>query len=117
MQPVKYARAATLDEAVAMLSENGRDAYVLAGGTDLIVNARERTRNVDLFVDVKHIPEVMSISFDDAGLTIGAAVPCYKLYNDERIAADYPAIVDSASLIGGTAIQGRASFGGKEASP
>ncbi|MCZ6544109.1 MAG: xanthine dehydrogenase family protein subunit M [Chloroflexi bacterium] len=112
MQPVKYARAATLDEAVAMLSENGRDAYVLAGGTDLIVTARERTHNVDLFVDVKHIPEVMSISFDDAGLTIGTAVPCYKLYNDERIVADYPAIVDSASLIGGTAIQGRASFGG-----
>ncbi|HJN92120.1 MAG TPA: xanthine dehydrogenase family protein subunit M [Dehalococcoidia bacterium] len=112
MQSVKYARASTVDEAVSLLSDNG-SAYVLAGGTDLIVAARERTRQVDLLVDVKHIPEVMAISFNaDAGLTIGAATPCYQLYNNAEIKQHYPCVVDSASLIGGTAIQGRASLGG-----
>lgn len=113
MQPVKYARASTVDEAVQLLASNGADARVLAGGTDLIVQARERTRTVGVFVDVKHIPETMAIDWDPSGgLTIGAATPCYRLYNDADIQAHYPAIVDSASLIGGTAIQGRASFGG-----
>ncbi len=113
MQPLKYARATTVDEAVSLLADNGPGARVLAGGTDLIVNARERTRDVDVLVDIKAIPETMAIEFDaDAGLTIGAATPCYQLYNNAQIQEAYPAIVDCASLIGGTAIQGRASLGG-----
>ena len=113
MQPLKYARATTVDEAVSLLADNGPGARVLAGGTDLIVNARERTRDVDVLVDIKAIPETMAIEFDAAaGLTIGAATPCYQLYNNAQIQEAYPAIVDCASLIGGTAIQGRASLGG-----
>lgn len=113
MQPLKYARATTVEEAVSLLADNGPGARVLAGGTDLIVNARERTRDVDVLVDIKAIPETMAIEFDaDAGLTIGAATPCYQLYNNAQIQEAYPAIVDCASLIGGTAIQGRASLGG-----
>ena len=112
MQAVKYARAATVEEASSLLSEGG-DAVILAGGTDVIVQARERVRNIDLFVDIKQIPEVMELSYDPAaGLTIGAATPCYQIYGDETVRELYPALVDSANLIGGTAIQGRASLGG-----
>jgi len=46
------------------------------------------------------------------GLTIGAAVPCYKIYQDDEISGLYPGLVDSASLIGSIQIQGRASIGG-----
>ena len=113
MQAVKYARAGSVDDAVQMLQEHGAGARVLAGGTDVIVQARERTRDIDVFVDIKHISDVMQLSFDaDAGLTIGAATPCYQIYNDATVQEQYPALVDSTSLIGGTAIQGRASLGG-----
>ena len=113
MQAVKYARAASVEEASRLLAEGGVGARVLAGGTDVIVQARERTRDIDLFVDIKHIPEVMALSYDaDSGLTIGAATPCYDIYASETVRDLYPSIVDSTSLIGGTAIQGRASLGG-----
>ena len=113
MQAVKYVRAASVEEASRLLLEGGAGARVLAGGTDVIVQARERTRDIDLFVDVKHIPEVMALSYDAAdGLTIGAATPCYEIYGSETVRDLYPSLVDSTSLIGGTAIQGRASLGG-----
>ena len=113
MQAVKYVRAASVEEASRLLLEGGAGARVLAGGTDVIVQARERTRDIDLFVDVKHIPEVMTLSYDAAdGLTIGAATPCYEIYGSETVRDLYPSLVDSTSLIGGTAIQGRASLGG-----
>ena len=113
MQAVKYVRAASVEEASRLLLEGGAGARVLAGGTDVIVQARERTRDIDLFVDVKHIPEVMALSYDAAdGLTIGAATPCYEIYGSETVRGLYPSLVDSTSLIGGTAIQGRASLGG-----
>jgi carbon-monoxide dehydrogenase medium subunit len=66
-----------------------------------------------MFVDIKPIPETQELKYDpDAGLTIGAATPCYIIYNDENVKRLYPALVEAASVIGGVAIQGRASFGG-----
>ena len=37
-------------------SKGGATARVLAGGTDIIVQAREREREVNLFVDIKADP-------------------------------------------------------------
>ena len=86
---------------------------MLAGGTDIIVVARARRRDVDLLVDIKKIPELMALEWNaSSGLTVGAAVPCYQIYGNADVQANYPAIIDSASLIGGTGVQGRASFGG-----
>ena len=113
VQAVKYARAESVEEAVNLLRDGGDGARPLAGGTDVIVQARERTRDIDLFVDIKHISEVVGIEHGaDGSLTIGAATPCYQIYGDESIAEHFPILVDSCSLIGGTAIQGRASLGG-----
>ena len=113
VQAVKYARAESVEEAVSLLQDGGDGARPLAGGTDVIVQARERTRDIDLFVDIKHIPEVMAIEHgDDGSLTIGAATPCFQIYGDSSIQERFPILVDSTSLIGGTAIQGRASLGG-----
>ena len=113
MQPIAYVPAGSLDEAVTALREGGELARVLSGGTDVIVQAREGKRNVGMLVDIKRIPEANEISFDPQnGLTLGATVPCYKIYGSEMIQRVYPGLVDSASLIGGVQIQSRASLGG-----
>ena len=113
MQDVKYVKASSVDEAVSLLAQGGATARVLAGGTDIIVQARERRRPVNLFVDIKPIPETQALQYDaDAGLTVGAATPCYIIYNDETVKRLYPALVEAATVIGGVAIQGRASLGG-----
>jgi carbon-monoxide dehydrogenase medium subunit len=113
LQKVKYARASSVDEAIALLDKGGPTARPLAGGTDIIVQARERRRPVELFVDIKPIPETQELKYDARdGLTIGAALPAYRIYGNETVTKLYPALVDAASVIGGTAIQGRASLGG-----
>ena len=113
MQAFDYATPQSVDEAVSLLAQHGEQARVLAGGTDIIVAVREGRRRVAMLVDVKGIPEVNQLSYDATqGLTIGAAVPCYKIYGDQRIAAAYPGLIDAVSLIGGIQIQGRASVGG-----
>ena len=113
MQALKVVRPTSVQEAIEQLNEGGDGARPLAGGTDVIVIARARARNIDVLVDVKRIPELTAIEWNpDSGLTIGAATPCHELYGDADVLANYPAIIDSATLIGGTGIQGRASFGG-----
>jgi len=109
----EYATPESVADAVVMLSEHGQKASVLAGGTDLIVQLRENRRQTDLVVNIKKIPELNTLSFDNgSGLTIGAAVPCYKIYGNSNISKAYPGLMDAAKLVGGTGIQGRASLGG-----
>ncbi len=113
MHAFDYATPESVADAVVMLSDHGKNACVLAGGTDLIVQLRENRRRTDLVVDVKKIAELNALSYDAAkGLTVGAAVPCYRIYGNEEIAGAYPGLIDAASLVGGTGIQGRASLGG-----
>jgi CO/xanthine dehydrogenase FAD-binding subunit len=113
MRAVQYVAPRTLGEAISVLQEGGVGARILAGGTDLIPQAIADTRDVDVFVDGKQIPELMELSFDPArGLTLGAAVPCYRIYTDPDIKRHYAGLIDAVSIIGGTAIQGRASVGG-----
>ncbi|MCC6591239.1 MAG: xanthine dehydrogenase family protein subunit M [Bryobacterales bacterium] len=107
-----YAAPGSLGEALRLLAAHG-NARPMAGGTDLIVQMRAGRRTPDLVIDIKKIPELNVLSFDPGkGLTMGAAVPCYKVYHDTAVRKAYPSLADVTSIIGGTQIQGRASVGG-----
>ena len=113
MEAIDFASPKTIDEAVGLMASKGDRARMMAGGTDIIVQLRAGRRSLDLVVDAKGIPELNELSYSPQdGLTVGAAVPCYKIYQDEQIASVYPGLIDAASLIGGIQIQGRASLGG-----
>jgi len=107
-----YAAPSSVAEAIGLLTAHP-SARLLAGGTDLLVQIRAGRKETDLVVDAKHVPELNAIHYDPAvGLTLGSAVPCYRIYRDQAVARAYPALAEVASLIGGTQIQGRASIGG-----
>ena len=113
MKEIAYAAPKTTADATALLSENGDRARILAGGTDVIVQVREGRRDIDLLVDIKHIPDVNELTCDSTkGLVIGAAVPCCLIYENKAIAKAYPGLLDAVTLIGGIQIQSRATLGG-----
>ncbi len=114
MHWIDFASPHSVREAVDLLNNADGNARVLAGGTDLLVQLRGgRFDDVNLVVDGKNIPELNEITYDpEGGLTLGAAVACYRIYGNAAISRAYPGLIDAASLIGGTQIQGRASFGG-----
>ncbi len=113
MKDFEYTAPGTLREAVKLLAEKGDSARAMAGGTDLIVQMRINRRQPERVVDIKNVPELNELTFTPrTGLRIGAAVPCRRLYENADIAQRYPGIIDSAAIIGGIQIQGRASFGG-----
>lgn len=112
MRAIDYVAPTSLSEAVSVLSANGDRARPLAGGTDIIVQLRGGRRELDVLVDAKSIPELNQIELTDSGLRLGAAVPCYEIYQNQAVAAAYPGLIDAAGLIGSIQIQGRASIGG-----
>ncbi len=113
MQPFTYAAPTSIGETITMLQQNGEQARVLAGGTDLLVQLKENRRQAALVIDVKRIPELNTLSYSARdGLRIGAAVSCQRICAEPTIRQAYPGLIDAVSLIGGVQIQGRASLGG-----
>lgn len=112
MQNFAYAAPKSLAEALQVMSAATGTVRILAGGTDLLVQLREHLKDADLVVDIKKVPELMELKLSSDGLRLGAAVPCYLLYDNPEISAKYPALTDAARIIGGWQIQSRASIGG-----
>ena len=110
MEPT-YAAPASAAEAAALLMQ--KDARILAGGTDLIVQSRIRARRPGVYVDLKHIPGLIGVQRSaDGGFVIGAATPCAALGEHAELRKAWPGVIEAAKLIGSTQVQGRASLGG-----
>jgi xanthine dehydrogenase FAD-binding subunit len=113
MQALEYVSASSIQEVVGLLTSNDGEARILCGGTDLLVQLRENRRTAKLLIDVKNIPQLMAIQYDEqAGLWLGAAASCYAICHDHFVLENYPGLVDAIQLIGGIQIQYRASLGG-----
>ena len=113
MHPFAYEAPSTIDDAVAVLEKHGDKARPIAGGTDVLVQARANRWDLEAIVDVKNIQELTEIiHYPDGSTSIGAATPCYKIYEDDLVRAKYPGIIDAVEMIGGIQIQSRASLGG-----
>jgi carbon-monoxide dehydrogenase medium subunit len=110
LQDFAYERPETIGEAIAAMRAN--DARALAGGTDLVPQLREGRRRAARIVDLKHISEMTAITvLPDGGVSIGAAATAAAVARHAAIAG-YPAVAESALLIGGVQVQNRASLGG-----
>ena len=109
---MEYKAPDSIDEAVTLLAQASGSARILAGGTDLLVQIRAGFAKPSLVVDVKNIPELRTISLDDDGVRIGAAVSGAELGENDAVKAAWPGLVEATELIGSTQIQGRASLGG-----
>ena len=113
MQVLDYISAGNVKEVVGLLASNDGRARILSGGTDLLVQLRENRRRAELLIDVKNIPELTSINYDNqSGLWLGAAASCHAISHNRFVSENYPGLVDAIYLIGGVQIQYRASVGG-----
>jgi carbon-monoxide dehydrogenase medium subunit len=109
----EYAAPVSLQEAIELLSRANGAGRPLAGGTDLIAQMKENRKSPAVVVDVKRVPELNVLSFDEArGLRLGAAVSCARVAGFPPARARYPALVEACALIGSVQIQNRAAVGG-----
>jgi CO/xanthine dehydrogenase FAD-binding subunit len=109
---MQYEAPQSLEIATALLARASGSARVLAGGTDLLVQLRSGLIEPDLVVDIKHIPEMRTITAEDGGFRIGAAVSGAQLGEHPEVHKLWPGVVEAVELIGSTQIQGRATMVG-----
>ena len=108
---IRYEAPRTVADAVRLINADP-NAKILAGGTDLLVQFRAGVRQPTAFVDVKRIPDLVTIAVDRAGLHLGAAVSAAEICERAELKQIWPGLVEAVHLIGSTQIQGRATVGG-----
>lgn len=109
---MQYEAPETTKAAVALLAKAKGSAYVLAGGSDLLVRMRGGFVEPDLVVDIKRIKPMREVKKTATGFTIGAAVSCAELGENKALVKAWPGVVEAANLIGSKQVQGRCTISG-----
>lgn len=113
MRRFEYHRADTLEEASRLLTDLGDDTFLFNGGTDLLVEIRERLRRVRNVVDIKGIPGLSDIMYDETrGLTFGALVTVGRLERLALVRERYPNLRDALASLGSIQVRNRATVVG-----
>lgn len=113
MRAFAYHSPKSLAEAVAVLEREGPGGRVIAGGTDLLVQAKERGAVPAYVVSLKNVAELAALTYDDAnGLEIGARVALADIAAHSDVRRHYRALATGASLVGSFQIQNRGTVGG-----
>ena len=109
---MQYEAPETTKAAVGLLAKAKGSAYVLAGGSDLLVKLRGGYIEPDLVVDIKRIKPMREVKKTATGFTIGAAVSCAELGENKAFVKAWPGVVEAAQLIGSKQVQGRCTMSG-----
>ncbi len=113
MRAFAYERPTDLADALGLLADQGSDARLLAGGTDLIIRIRDGSIRPRTVVDIKGVAELeRGIREVDGYLSIGARTVMTDLLRDERIRRDYAALAEAAAVVGAVQIRNRATLAG-----
>ncbi|MGQ9630400.1 MAG: FAD binding domain-containing protein [bacterium] len=113
LRAFEYFAPISLPEAISLLEDYGLEAKVLAGGTDLIVWMKRGILTPSYVIDLKRIPGIDYIRYDEAeGLRIGALTALADLASSPILRERYPAIAEAAESVGSPQVRNRATIGG-----
>lgn len=107
-----YAKAQSLDHAIALLGQEGAGARLLAGGQTLMATLNMRLSAPSLLVDINGIDGLDQITLKDGILEIGALVRQVSALNSELVALHAPLIAAALPHVGHPAIRNRGTIGG-----
>ena len=113
MKPFEYYEPASLAEASDLLKRLGKDASIIAGGTDLLVEMKEELRSVLHVVNIKKIQNLRDFTYDPAaGLRFGALVTVREIETSPHVIGNYPNLAKAVSLLGSVQVRNRATVVG-----
>jgi CO/xanthine dehydrogenase FAD-binding subunit len=105
-----FVSAATVDEALAAMADGARP---VAGGTDLVVGARQAKAPLpESIVAIHHLGELRGIARENGDLRLGALATHEDVATDPLVAVRLAALADASSIVGSHATRAQGTVGG-----
>jgi carbon-monoxide dehydrogenase medium subunit len=109
----EYLVPTNIAEVCALLSQYGGGAKVIAGGTDLLVQMKERVLKPEFLVGIKGIDYLSHIDYNTKkGLRIGALASIRSIADSEVIREKFESLAKAASQIGTPQVRNMGTIGG-----
>jgi carbon-monoxide dehydrogenase medium subunit len=113
LKEFEYLKPDSIKETISILSQFGEKAQILNGGTDLIVEMRDKITQPEYLVDIKAIPQLNRITYNKQdGLNIGATVTLNEISNSKVVQTHYPILVKACKTVGSYQVRNRATLAG-----
>jgi xanthine dehydrogenase YagS FAD-binding subunit len=114
MKLFRHLDADTVDDALALLTEYGGKARVLAGGTDLlgVLKSEILPEFPEAVINLKTISGLNGIVMDDGQLRIGALARLADIADSPVVQKNFPALAQSAASVGSPELRNMGTLGG-----
>jgi len=110
--PFEMHVAKSVEDAISLRAEFGDDASFYCGGTELVLVMKLGLTDLAHLIDIKRVDELRTISIDDLGIRIGAAVTYREIENNPLLVADRPEFVSMISGIANIRVRSVGTLGG-----
>ena len=109
----QFLQPSTLSEATEILNSY-EDVRILAGGTDLLIQLKERILSCRYVMDIKKIPELNVFGKSEKGLEIGGALNLNRMISRmlSRVNGNYSVLQDGALTLANSLLRNRATLVG-----
>ena len=107
-----YARATSLDDAIARLAAAGSAGKLIAGGHSLVPLMKLRLSEPAILIDIAHIPDLAGIRESDGQIEIGAGARHHDVATSALLRERCPVVADTAAVIGDPQVRNRGTLGG-----
>ena len=108
----EYFAPTSVDEALALLSEHGDDAKILAGGHSLIPAMKLRLAEPAVLIDIQRVEGLKGVSESDGTLVIGALTTHHELESSNLVNQTVPILAQTAGEIGDVQVRNKGTIGG-----
>ena len=113
MRPFAVLSPATLDEAHDALVQHAGEAFVLAGGTDVLGEVKEGTLSPSALVEITGVEGLSEIQLtEEHGVSIGSLVTLARIESHPGIQKDYPALSQAVASVATPQIRNVGTVGG-----
>ncbi len=110
MENFEYIKPQRLADAIDALQKY-QNAFLLAGGTDLLVSMKYNSIAPDYIIDIKEIPQMNTFEYND-GWRFGALTTVRDIEDSDRLKEKIPCLGQAAKALGSIQIRNRATLGG-----
>src|SRR5579859_5613082 len=107
-----YLAPRDVDEATSLLAEHGRQATVVAGGTDLYPNMKRRQQEPAVVVGLRSVAQLRGIQATDGLLRVGAMASLHDVASHPLVRQCYPALATAAGLVSTPHLRRMGTLGG-----
>jgi 4-hydroxybenzoyl-CoA reductase subunit beta len=94
-----YRAPNSVAEATAILADEGQDAMVVAGGTDITPKLKRRQFTPDVVVSMRNIEDLDGIRSEEGDVHIGALTTLADIEHDPIIREDYPGLATAVGSV------------------